>query len=71
VNFGSRAVCPHKGDAVLGRGIIGDSCGTAKVACPFHKRAFSLETGQCTRGEGTSDLPPCEEHPNKLSTAAQ
>ncbi len=98
--YATQAACPHKGDAVLGRGILGDSCGTPKVACPFHKRTFSLETGQCTSGEGvgiitfpvrveggvvqvelpaiqeleallTFDLPPCEEHPNKVSTAAQ
>jgi NAD(P)H-dependent nitrite reductase small subunit len=54
--YATQAQCPHKGDAVLGRGILGDNCGVAKVACPFHKRTFSLESGQCTSGEGADIL---------------
>jgi nitrite reductase (NADH) large subunit len=37
--------CPHTGDAVLGRGIVGDAQGRPKVACPMHKKTFDLETG--------------------------
>ena len=37
--------CPHTGDMVLGRGIVGDQDGRAKVACPQHKKTFDLETG--------------------------
>lgn len=40
-------VCPHKGEQCMARGLLGDSDGTPKVACPFHKRAFSLESGEC------------------------
>lgn len=43
--------CPHKGDMVLGRGLIGDEKGEPKVACPMHKKAFSLASGQCLGGE--------------------
>lgn len=43
-------LCPHKREMVLGRGLIGDVQGTPKVACPFHKKTFNLETG-----EGISD----------------
>jgi len=50
--FATQARCPHKGDAVLGRGIVGDLKGTPKVACPLHKRTFALDTGKCISGEG-------------------
>ncbi|TGK14054.1 nitrite reductase small subunit NirD [Leptospira fletcheri] len=43
--------CPHSGDPVLSRGILGDSKGEPKVACPLHKRNFSLKTGECIGGE--------------------
>lgn len=43
--------CPHRGEQCLARGLLGDSEGEAKVACPFHKRTFSLETGKCLNGE--------------------
>jgi phenylpropionate dioxygenase-like ring-hydroxylating dioxygenase large terminal subunit len=39
--------CPHKKDMVLARGILGDQGGTPKVACPLHKKTFSLEDGKC------------------------
>ena len=40
-------MCPHKMQMVLSRGIIGDKAGEPKVACPFHKKQFSLKTGEC------------------------
>ncbi|PJZ27289.1 nitrite reductase (NAD(P)H) small subunit [Leptospira hartskeerlii] len=43
--------CPHTGDMVLARGMIGDSQGEPKVACPMHKKSFSLRTGACISGE--------------------
>lgn len=45
--FASDNHCPHAGYAVLARGLIGDSGGEPKVACPMHKRSFSLRTGHC------------------------
>jgi nitrite reductase (NADH) large subunit len=57
-NFASRGqwyacqqMCPHKKAFVLSRGIIGDAGGEPKVACPLHKKTFSLESGQCLSGE--------------------
>lgn len=57
-NFASRGewyatqnMCPHKKAFVLGRGILGDAAGTPKVACPLHKKTFSLETGKSLQGE--------------------
>jgi nitrite reductase (NADH) large subunit len=38
-------MCSHKQAFVLSQGIIGDSEGTPKVACPLHKKQFSLEDG--------------------------
>lgn len=39
-------MCPHKQAFVLSQGIIGDSAGTPKVACPLHKKNFALENGE-------------------------
>jgi nitrite reductase (NADH) large subunit len=44
-------LCPHKREMVLAHGILGDQHGTPKVACPLHKKAFSLKSGQCVSGE--------------------
>jgi len=62
-NFASRGTwhaiqnrCPHKGDAVLARGIIGDENGTPKVACPQHKKTFALDDGRCL----SADAGPVE-----------
>jgi nitrite reductase (NADH) large subunit len=82
-NFASRGewhatqnVCPHSGEAVLARGILGDQKGAPKVACPLHKKTFHLESGECLSGEELSiatfpvrlegdavlvELPPVEE----------
>jgi len=43
--------CPHKMQMILARGIIGSHQGEPKVACPFHKKTFSLRSGQCLNGD--------------------
>ena len=51
--FATQNLCPHKQQMVLSRGMIGstgESC-EPKVACPFHKKTFSLLTGECLSGE--------------------
>jgi len=60
-NFASRAewyatdnMCPHKQEFVLSRGIIGDTNDIPKVACPLHKKNFSLQDGSCLSGESYS-----------------
>ena len=45
--YATQNMCPHKYEMVLSRGIIGDSLGEPKVACPFHKKTFSLKSGAC------------------------
>lgn len=44
--------CPHRGQMALSRGMIGESAGEPKVACPFHKKTFSLDTGSCLSDPG-------------------
>lgn len=49
--FATQNLCPHKQQMVLSRGMIGTTGGEPKVACPFHKKTFSLETGKCMGDE--------------------
>ncbi|MCG8449321.1 MAG: nitrite reductase large subunit NirB [Pirellulales bacterium] len=60
-NFASRGewyacqnMCPHKNAFVLSRGILGNAGGTPKIACPLHKKPFSLKSGECLSGEDFS-----------------
>ena len=51
--YATQNLCPHKKQMALARGMIGstgDNC-EPKVACPFHKKTFSLRTGECLSGE--------------------
>jgi nitrite reductase (NADH) large subunit len=49
--YASQNMCPHQREMVLARGILGDQNGVPKVACPLHKKTFSLESGSCLSGE--------------------
>lgn len=51
--FATQNLCPHKQQMALSRGMIGSTgpeC-EPKVVCPFHKKSFSLRTGQCLSGD--------------------
>jgi nitrite reductase (NADH) large subunit len=52
--YACQNMCPHKRELVLSRGIIGDTNGIPKVACPVHKKTFSLESGKCLSGDDLS-----------------
>jgi nitrite reductase (NADH) small subunit len=52
--YACQNLCPHKMQMVLSRGIIGSVEGEPKVACPFHKRTFSLKSGECLNAEECS-----------------
>jgi nitrite reductase (NADH) small subunit len=52
--YACQNLCPHKMQMVLSRGLIGSQQGEPKIACPFHKRTFSLKTGDCLNAEECS-----------------
>ena len=49
--FATQNLCPHKQQMALSRGMIGTTLDEPKVACPFHKKTFSLKTGACLSGD--------------------
>ena len=49
--YASQNMCPHRKAFVLSRGMIGDAQGQPKVACPLHKKTFSLESGESLQNE--------------------
>ena len=60
--YACQNVCPHKMEMVLSRGMIGDHKGIPKVACPLHKKTFSLEDGENLNG----DIAPIAVYPVKV-----
>jgi nitrite reductase (NADH) small subunit len=52
--YACQNMCPHKMQMVLSRGMIGSQQGEPKIACPFHKKTFSLKTGDCLNAEECS-----------------
>nr|WP_287937207.1 nitrite reductase small subunit NirD [Algoriphagus sp.] len=49
--YACQNLCPHRMQMVLARGLLG-SCGEEpKVACPFHKKTFSLKDGKNLNGD--------------------
>lgn len=60
--YACQNMCPHKMEMVLSRGMIGEEGGEPKVACPLHKKTFSLKTGENLNG----DLSPISTYPVKV-----
>jgi nitrite reductase (NADH) small subunit len=52
--FACQNLCPHKMQMALSRGMVGSLGDEPKVACPFHKKTFSLKTGECLNAEECS-----------------
>ena len=49
--YATQNQCPHRMQMALSRGMIGSQNNEPKVACPFHKKTFSLVTGECLSGD--------------------
>ena len=51
--YATQNLCPHRHQMALSRGMTGSVGGDQepKVACPFHKKTFSLDSGKCLSGE--------------------
>jgi nitrite reductase (NADH) small subunit len=49
-------LCPHKRQMVISRGLTGDVNGEPKVACPLHKKTFSLCSGKQLDGDAKLKL---------------
>ena len=49
--FATQNECPHRKQMALSRGMIGTYQEDPKIACPFHKKTFSLITGECLTGD--------------------
>lgn len=52
--YATQNMCPHRQQMALSRGMIGTQQDEPKVACPFHKKTFSLVTGECLQGDECS-----------------
>lgn len=52
--YATQNECPHKKQMALSRGMIGSTGHEPKIACPFHKKVFSLTTGRCLSGDECS-----------------
>ena len=52
--YATQNLCPHEQRMVLSRGLTGDSQGEPKIACPLHKRSFSLQSGECLNDQSLS-----------------
>ena len=52
--YATQNECPHRRQMALSRGMIGTQTDEPKVACPFHKKTFSLVTGACLSGDECS-----------------
>lgn len=48
--YATQNECPHRKQMALSRGLLGSTEDDLKVACPFHKKTFSLRTGECLSG---------------------
>jgi len=49
--YATQNMCPHKNQMILSRGMLGSDNEEPKVACPFHKKTFSLKNGENLSGD--------------------
>jgi len=49
--FATQNRCPHWNEMVLSRSLTGADGDEPKIACPMHKKTFSLKDGRCLSGD--------------------
>lgn len=49
--YACQNACPHKMEMVLARGMTGSADDIPKIACPMHKKTFSLVDGSNLNGD--------------------
>ncbi|MFT4202796.1 MAG: nitrite reductase small subunit NirD [Chitinophagaceae bacterium] len=49
--YATQNLCPHRKQMALSRGMIGSLHDEPKISCPFHKKTFSLKSGECLSGD--------------------
>lgn len=54
--YASQNMCPHRNQMAISRGMLGSENGEPKVACPFHKKTFSLVDGRCLNSEDCGSI---------------
>lgn len=54
--YATQNLCPHRRQMALSRGMTGTVKDEPKVACPFHKKTFSLKDGRCLSDEAECAL---------------
>lgn len=55
--YATQNLCPHRRQMAISRGMIGSTIDNEpKVACPFHKKTFSLVDGHCINDEHECSL---------------
>jgi nitrite reductase (NADH) small subunit len=54
--YATQNLCPHKQQMSLSRGMIGTQDNEPKIACPFHKKTFSLIDGRCLNDEENYEI---------------
>ncbi|WP_140486858.1 nitrite reductase small subunit NirD [Flavobacterium sp. GSA192] len=52
--YACQNACPHKMEMVLSRGMTGSADNIPKIACPMHKKTFSLIDGSNLNGDDFS-----------------
>jgi nitrite reductase (NADH) small subunit len=54
--YATQNQCPHKQQMALSRGMIGSQNEEPKLACPFHKKTFSLVDGHCMNDDECENI---------------
>jgi nitrite reductase (NADH) small subunit len=54
--YATQNLCPHKQQMSLSRGMIGTQENEPKIACPFHKKTFSLIDGRCLNDDENYEI---------------